>query len=128
MSRASRARQIAMGAAYGGGGATLLGASAIGLLLAQAKLARRAIGQPTSEPPHAPVVRRAQNGAPIRLAESRYSSAAGSECIARETPPSIRADGRYRQNVDVRTVRCRSRVPDLIAGPSVLHVTTYPAS
>ncbi|MEU3279666.1 SGNH/GDSL hydrolase family protein [Streptomyces antibioticus] len=41
MSRARVARRIAAGAAYGGGGIGLAGAAAVGLLLAEARLARR---------------------------------------------------------------------------------------
>jgi len=46
MSRASRARRIAAAAAYGGGGLGVLGAAGFGLLVAEAKLARRWIGRP----------------------------------------------------------------------------------
>ncbi|MGW0580915.1 SGNH/GDSL hydrolase family protein, partial [Streptomyces sp. NPDC002920] len=41
MSRARVARRIAAGAAYGGGGIGLAGAAAVGLLLAEARMARR---------------------------------------------------------------------------------------
>ncbi|MCS0600189.1 SGNH/GDSL hydrolase family protein [Streptomyces sp. LP11] len=44
MSRARVARRIAAGAAYGGGGAGLVGAAAVGLLLAELRLARRRVG------------------------------------------------------------------------------------
>jgi lysophospholipase L1-like esterase len=110
VSRASRARQIAMGAAYGGGGATLLGASAVGLLLAQAKLARRAIGQPTTEPPHASGRYGGQgaDGSPVRLVVLGDSSAAGLGVHRSEETPAVviacglaEAAGRP---VDVRTV------------------------
>jgi lysophospholipase L1-like esterase len=46
MSRATRARRIAAAAAYGGGGLGMLGAAGFGLLMAEAKLARRWIGRP----------------------------------------------------------------------------------
>ena len=110
MSRASRARQIAMGAAYGGGGATLLGASAIGLLLAEAKLARRAIGEPTFEPPHATGRYGEQESdlPPIRLAVLGDSSAAGLGVHrSDETPPVVIACGLADASgrpVDVMTV------------------------
>ena len=110
MSRASRARQIAMGAAYGGGGATLLGASAVGLLLAQAKLARRAIGQPTTEPPHASGRYGGQDsdGSPVRLVLLGDSSAAGLGVHrSEETPAVVIARGLAEASVrpvDVTTV------------------------
>ena len=51
MSRARRARRIAVAAAYGGGSLGVIGASLFGTLAAQAKLARRNIGEPTELPP-----------------------------------------------------------------------------
>jgi lysophospholipase L1-like esterase len=50
---AGAARKLASAAAYGGGGLSLLGAGLYGLLRAEAKLARRAIGQTTGRPPDA---------------------------------------------------------------------------
>ncbi|MFE9452578.1 SGNH/GDSL hydrolase family protein [Streptomyces sp. NPDC006739] len=44
MSRARVARRIAAGAAYGGGGAGLVGAAAVGLVLAELRIARRHVG------------------------------------------------------------------------------------
>ena len=44
MSRARVARRIAAGAAYGGGGIGLVGAAAVGLLLAEVQLAKRQVG------------------------------------------------------------------------------------
>ncbi|RST04432.1 SGNH/GDSL hydrolase family protein, partial [Streptomyces sp. WAC05374] len=44
MSRARVARRIAAGAAYGGGGIGLLGAAAVGVLLAEVQLAKRSVG------------------------------------------------------------------------------------
>ncbi|NEC84177.1 SGNH/GDSL hydrolase family protein, partial [Streptomyces sp. SID7958] len=52
MSRARAARRIAAGAAYGGGGIGLAGAATVGLLVAQAQLARRRVGNGMS--PHVP--------------------------------------------------------------------------
>jgi lysophospholipase L1-like esterase len=46
VSRASRARQIAAAAAFGGGGIGALGAAAYGLLVTEVKMARKVIGQP----------------------------------------------------------------------------------
>jgi lysophospholipase L1-like esterase len=51
VSRASRARRIAAAAAYGGGGLGLIVSACWGLLLGQAKLARRVVGPPTASPP-----------------------------------------------------------------------------
>ncbi|MGW6904878.1 SGNH/GDSL hydrolase family protein [Streptomyces sp. NPDC054940] len=48
MSRARVARRIAAGAAYGGGGIGLVGAAGVGLLLAEVRLARRHVGNGTS--------------------------------------------------------------------------------
>lgn len=79
MSRASQARRIAVAAVYGSGGLGVLGVGAYGLLLAEAKLARRWIGEPTSEPPRADgsygLVR--DGIPPIRLALLGDSIAAG---------------------------------------------------
>lgn len=52
MSRARVARRIAAGAAYGGGGIGLVGAAAMGLLLAEVRLAKHKVGNGTS--PHVP--------------------------------------------------------------------------
>lgn len=52
MSRARVARRIAAGAAYGGGGIGVAGAAAIGLLLAEVRLAKRQVGN--SRSPHVP--------------------------------------------------------------------------
>ncbi|MET8827767.1 SGNH/GDSL hydrolase family protein [Streptomyces sp. NPDC004610] len=55
MSRARVARRIAAGAAFGGGGIGLMGAAAIGVVLAEVRLARRQVGHGTSSSrvPHA---------------------------------------------------------------------------
>ncbi|MCT9080059.1 SGNH/GDSL hydrolase family protein [Streptomyces fulvoviolaceus] len=52
MSRARVARRIAAGAAYGGGGIGLVGAAAVGVLLAEVQLVKRQVGN--GEPPHVP--------------------------------------------------------------------------
>ncbi|MFJ3337601.1 SGNH/GDSL hydrolase family protein [Streptomyces sp. NPDC086766] len=49
MSRARVARRIAAGAAYGGGGIGLVGAAAVGLLLAEVQLARRQVANGTTD-------------------------------------------------------------------------------
>jgi lysophospholipase L1-like esterase len=51
MSRARVARRIATAAAYGGGGISLLGGMAIGLLLTEVRLARSAVGVSDDVPP-----------------------------------------------------------------------------
>jgi lysophospholipase L1-like esterase len=48
--KAAAARKLAAAAAYGGGGVSVLGASLLGVLTAEAKLARRAIGGPLDDP------------------------------------------------------------------------------
>ncbi|WNM36773.1 SGNH/GDSL hydrolase family protein [Streptomyces sp. Li-HN-5-11] len=53
MSRARVARRIAAGAAYGGGGLGLVGAAAMGVLLAEVQMARRHVGNGTDN--HVPV-------------------------------------------------------------------------
>ncbi|OIJ63020.1 SGNH/GDSL hydrolase family protein [Streptomyces mangrovisoli] len=55
MSRARVARRIAAGAAYGGGGVGLVGAAAVGLLLAEVRLAKRHVGNGNGSTPHVPV-------------------------------------------------------------------------
>lgn len=78
MTRARVARRIAMAAAYGGGGLSLLSAGAFGLVRAEAALARRAIGEPTGTAPDADGVYGVQHpGEPLTLAVLGDSSATG---------------------------------------------------
>lgn len=101
MSRARRARRIAMAAAYGGGGVGLFGAGAAGLLVAEAKLARRMIGEPTGVAPRADGHYRApfaDDGGPppdeIRMVVLGDSSAVGLGVDrARDTPGGQLAAG-----------------------------------
>lgn len=95
MSRASRARRIAVAAAYGGGGLTLLGAAAAGVLVTETKLARRLIGEPHSEPPIADGTYGIRNGRPaLNLALLGDSSAAGLGVHdPNETPGALLASG-----------------------------------
>ena len=74
-----RARWVAVRAAYGGGTAGALGALGFGLLVAEAKLARRTIGEPTEHAPDpAGSYGRPRRGVrPLRLAVLGDSSAAG---------------------------------------------------
>jgi lysophospholipase L1-like esterase len=72
------ARRLAAAAAYGGGGLSLLGASLYGLLLAEALLARRAIGTTDGRVPDATGwYGRGRPGPAIKVALLGDSSAAG---------------------------------------------------
>ncbi|MFG2927964.1 SGNH/GDSL hydrolase family protein [Streptomyces achromogenes] len=99
MSRARVARRIAAGAAYGGGGAGLVGAAVVGLVLAEVRLARRQLGNGLSgrvpaadgvyghgyEMPGEP---------PLRLAVLGDSTAAGQGVHrAGQTPGALLASG-----------------------------------
>jgi lysophospholipase L1-like esterase len=77
VSRASRARRIAIAAAYGGGSLGLLTAAGWGLLLGEAKLARRWVGPPAATPPTGDGVWGGGAGPEITLALLGDSSAAG---------------------------------------------------
>ncbi len=79
MGKAAAARKLAAAAAYGGGGLSLLGGGLYGLLAAEAKLARRAIGEPRSEPPPDPSgwYGRGRSGPALKVAILGDSGAAG---------------------------------------------------
>ncbi len=78
MSRIRQARRVAAAAAFGGGGLAGLGAAGFGLLLAEAKLARRAIGTPHgTEGPKVDGVYGAGRGEPVELAVLGDSASAG---------------------------------------------------
>ena len=51
MGKAAAARKLASAAAYGGGGLSVLGVGLYGLLVTEARVARRAIGVPSDVPP-----------------------------------------------------------------------------
>ncbi|MDQ8707420.1 SGNH/GDSL hydrolase family protein [Streptomyces sp. LHD-70] len=104
MSRARVARRIAAGAAYGGGGVGLLGAAAVGVLLAEVQLAKRSVGsasgaEPT-QPPHADglygraFLDPADTRSPLRLTLLGDSTAAG-QGVHRsgQTPGALIAQG-----------------------------------
>lgn len=97
--RARAARRVAAaaayGAAFGGGGAGLLGASALGLLAAQAARARRRIPQADSAPPACDGrYGHWLSGEPLRLALLGDSSAAGYGCaLTHQTPGAVIARG-----------------------------------
>jgi lysophospholipase L1-like esterase len=77
VSRASRARRIAAAAAYGGGGLGLLISACWGLLLGQAKLARRTVGPPNATPPVGDGIYGEGDGSPLTVGLIGDSSAAG---------------------------------------------------
>lgn len=72
-----RARYVAVKAAYGGGLVGTLGAAGWGLLVTEAKLARRTIGEPTDRAPDPDGRYGKGRGVPLRLAVLGDSSAAG---------------------------------------------------
>ncbi|MER5828682.1 SGNH/GDSL hydrolase family protein, partial [Streptomyces mirabilis] len=71
LSRARVARRIAAGAAYGGGGIGLVGAAAVGLVLAEVQLAKRHVGNGHAHAPRADglygYAYAVQDGPPLRL-------------------------------------------------------------
>lgn len=77
--KAAAARKLASAAAYGGGGLSVLGAGLYGVLTAEARLARRAIGTPRDEPPPDATgwYGRSRPGPALRIALLGDSSAAG---------------------------------------------------
>ncbi|KUL28986.1 SGNH/GDSL hydrolase family protein [Streptomyces regalis] len=99
MSRARVARRIAAGAAYGGGGIGLAGAAAVGLLLAEVRLARRHVGNGTDN--HVPNADGRYGHlydnpgeAPLRLTILGDSTAAGQGVHrAGQTPGALLASG-----------------------------------
>jgi lysophospholipase L1-like esterase len=95
MSRASRARRVAAAAAFGGGGIAGLGAAGVGVLLAEAKLARRWIGTPFGKlGPEADGIYGAGPGAPIEMAMLGDSSAVGLGADdPRQSPAAVVASG-----------------------------------
>ena len=94
MSLARRARRIAVAAAYGGGGIGVLSAATAGLLVAEARMARRWIGTPTAQPPRADGVYGEQAGLPLVLVMVGDSTAAGLGVHRpEETPGALIAAG-----------------------------------
>ncbi|MBD0840865.1 MULTISPECIES: SGNH/GDSL hydrolase family protein [unclassified Streptomyces] len=99
MSRARVARRIAAGAAYGGGGVGLVGAAAVGLLLAEVQLAKRQVGNGSS--PHVPRAEglyglgyASPGEPPLRLVLLGDSTAAGQGVRrAGQTPGALLASG-----------------------------------
>lgn len=95
MSKASAARRLAAAAAFGGGGLGLFGGSVYGVLTAQAKIARRRIGNAVDAPPDPTgVYGAARPGLPLRLAVLGDSGAAGYGALtAQETFGAFLATG-----------------------------------
>jgi lysophospholipase L1-like esterase len=109
MSRMRRARQIVLAAAYGGGGVGLAGALAAGLLLGQARRARRIIPMAQAPPPRCDGLYGTEHpGPPLRLAVLGDSSAAGYGVLRpRDTTGALLATGlaeRLHRPVEVRCV------------------------
>ncbi|MGW1003366.1 SGNH/GDSL hydrolase family protein [Streptomyces sp. NPDC002520] len=100
MSRARVARRIAAGAAYGGGGVGLIGAAAVGLVLAEVRLARRAVNN-GNRGGRVPVAEGMYGQAytvpgepPLRMAMLGDSTAAGQGVHrAGQTPAALLASG-----------------------------------
>ncbi|MEU1569368.1 SGNH/GDSL hydrolase family protein, partial [Streptomyces mirabilis] len=98
LSRARVARRIAAGAAYGGGGIGLVGAAAVGLVLAEVQLAKRHVGNGHAHAPRADglygYAYAVQDGPPLRLTMLGDSTAAGQGVHrARQTPGALLASG-----------------------------------
>ncbi|MCX4692975.1 SGNH/GDSL hydrolase family protein [Streptomyces sp. NBC_01408] len=100
MSRARTARRIAAGAAYGGGGLGLVGAAAVGLVLAEVQFAKRTVGTGLGDPPRADGLYGSefsgpeQSPGPLRLGMLGDSTAAGLGVRrARQTPAALLASG-----------------------------------
>ncbi|MFE4593740.1 SGNH/GDSL hydrolase family protein [Streptomyces laurentii] len=132
MSRARVARRIAAGAAYGGGGIGLLGVAAVGVLLAEAALARRSVGTGVAPLPPGPDGRYGQaydEEPPLRLALLGDSTSAG-QGVRRtgQTPGALLSSGLAavaERPVDLRVVALPGARSDdlerqvtlLLAGP-----------
>jgi lysophospholipase L1-like esterase len=96
MLRAFTARRIAAAAAYGGGGITALGGITFGLLVVEARLARRMISAtPNGDPPVADgLYGEAHGGTPLSLVMLGDSTAAGLGVrTPAETPAALLATG-----------------------------------
>lgn len=95
MSRIRAARRIAGAAAFGGGSLAGLGAAGFGVLIAEAKLARRQIGTPYGKAgPDSDGVYGAGAGVPIELAMLGDSSSVGlGASDPRATPGAVIATG-----------------------------------
>lgn len=103
MSKAAAARKLAAAAAYGGGGLSLVGAGLYGVLTAEAKLARRTIGNATGEAPDATGwYGRGRPGPAIRIALLGDSGAAGYGVDRVEETPGARIASGVAEHADRR--------------------------
>jgi lysophospholipase L1-like esterase len=94
LGRAEQARRIALAAAYGGGGLGVVAGAIAGLLVAEARLARRTVGSPNAEAPKADGVYGKGGRKPIELVVIGDSSAAGLGVDdSDETPGALLAAG-----------------------------------
>ncbi|MGB0100242.1 MAG: SGNH/GDSL hydrolase family protein [Nocardioides sp.] len=96
MGKESAARRLASAAAYGGGGLSVIGAGLYGVLAAEARLARRAIGETREEPPPdaSGWYGRGRPGPALKIALLGDSSAAGYGVDrVEETPGALLASG-----------------------------------
>lgn len=91
MTRASRARKLATGAVYGGGGVGLAGAGLVALLRQEARLARRAVASRTAkaDPPTGEGRYGHYRGKPLVLAVLGDSSAVGLGVDRAEQTPGV---------------------------------------
>lgn len=99
MSTARVARRIATAAAFGGGGISLLGGAAIGVLLTEVRMAKRVVGGSDDVPPRADgrygsAFAHRTGETPLRLGFLGDSTAAGQGVRrARDTPGALLASG-----------------------------------
>lgn len=93
MGKSAAARKLAAAAAYGGGGLSALGAALFGVLAAEAKVARRTIGEASLEPPDSTGwYARHLPGPAVKIALLGDSSAAGyGVARVQETPGAMLA-------------------------------------
>jgi len=99
------ARKLAAAAAYGGGGLSVLGASLYGVLSAEARLARKAIGEPGDDDPVLDAsgwYGRGRPGPAIRVALLGDSSAAGYGVHRVEETPGARLAAGLAERADRR--------------------------
>ncbi|WP_207391608.1 SGNH/GDSL hydrolase family protein [Streptomonospora litoralis] len=94
MLRAAQARRIAAATAFGGGGLTLLGATTVGLLYLQARMAVKAVGFTEWKAPRVNGVYGRGPGEPLTFAMMGDSTAVGfAVAEAAHTPGSMLASG-----------------------------------
>jgi lysophospholipase L1-like esterase len=96
MGKAGAARKLASAAAYGGGGLSVVGAALYGVLTAEAKVARKTIGDPRDTPPPDATgwYGRGRPGPALKVALLGDSSAAGYGVDrVEDTPGALLASG-----------------------------------